>query len=239
VGAKGEAWTRLSAQIAAVALVGSAHGSAAASAAGGAAQGALAGATAGANAGSAVGLAPLALKVFGSKLALSLLVAGSAVGASAAWLHFHESPAPMAARPQLAPPPAPPPPPEGAAELTSPPPESFEQLPEVAPLRAPAADGKPVSEQTRKDRLSAESALLTRARAELRNGNAAAAQQSLNRLRANFPHGVLGQEREVLTIEVLAARGNAEAARRRAQAFIAAYPKSPHNAQLSRFADTP
>jgi len=50
---------------------------------------------------------------------------------------------------------------------------------------------------------------------------------------------VLGQEREVLAIEVLAAQGNAAAAKRRAQAFIAAYPKSPHSATLARFVAAP
>jgi outer membrane protein assembly factor BamD (BamD/ComL family) len=81
--------------------------------------------------------------------------------------------------------------------------------------------------------------LLARARAELRRGNAVSAQQMLEQMRVKFPSGVLGQEREVLSIEVLAARGNGDAARRRARAFIAAYPKSPHSAQLARFAEGP
>jgi hypothetical protein len=50
---------------------------------------------------------------------------------------------------------------------------------------------------------------------------------------------VLSQEREVLAIEVLAAQGNTDAARRRAKAFIALHPKSPHSPQLKRFADAP
>jgi outer membrane protein assembly factor BamD (BamD/ComL family) len=57
----------------------------------------------------------------------------------------------------------------------------------------------------------------------------------LDKLQAQFPKGVLLQEREVLAIEVLHARGNVEAARQRAKAFIAAYPKSPHSQTLVRF----
>jgi type IV secretory pathway VirB10-like protein len=229
-GAKGEAWDRLSAQIAAVGLVTTVHGSAAASAA---SSSAAAAPSAGA-ASSSLGWGPLALKVLSSKLAVGLAVAGTALGASAVWLHVyqekHEAPAKSVAvvsalQPQT----------EAQPVLDAPVPA------ELAPPTLPPADApaKPNVEQNRKDRLSAESALLTRARAELRRGDAAAAQQSLDQLRHQFPKGMLGQEREVLTIEVLSARGNTDAARRRARAFIAAFPKSPHSAQLSRFAEAP
>ena len=92
-------------------------------------------------------------------------------------------------------------------------------------------------EPQRVDTLKAESALLTHARAQLRSGNPAAAQASLDRLQTQFPRGMLTQEREVLGIEVLHARGNVEGAKRRAKAFVKAYPKSPHSAKLSRFLD--
>ena len=87
------------------------------------------------------------------------------------------------------------------------------------------------------DALKAESKLLTDARAQLRSGNLAAAQASLDRLQAQFPKGMLTQEREVLAIEVAYARGNVDAAKRRAKAFVKAYPKSPHSAKLARFLD--
>ncbi|WP_437594908.1 tetratricopeptide repeat protein [Sorangium sp. So ce1000] len=87
--------------------------------------------------------------------------------------------------------------------------------------------------------LRAESALLTEARSKLRAGDAAGAAAILDRLRAQFPNGVLRQEREVLAIDVLAARGNAQEAKRRAQAFIQQYPKSPHSAKLRRFLEQP
>lgn len=107
-----------------------------------------------------------------------------------------------------------------------------------APEEAPAEDApSPKLEPRRLDALKAESALLTNARAQLRGGNPAAAQASLDRLQAQFPKGTLMQEREVLGIEVLYARGNVEGAKRRAKAFVKAYPNSPHSAKLSRFLD--
>ena len=232
-GARGEAWTRLSAQIAAVGVLGTvAHGSAAAAAATGsaAAPGAVA-----ASVGSSLGFGPLALKLFASKAVVGAALAGAAIGVSAVWVHVRNKPEPAAPVVTLAASQAP-----ARASLPAPEPEAA-NAPDFAPTpetsEVPAA--RPNVEQSRKDRLSAESALLTRARADLRSGNAAAAQQALDQLRVKFPKGVLGQEREVLSIEVLSARGNTEAARRRAKAFIAAYPKSPHSAQLSRFAEAP
>jgi hypothetical protein len=86
-----------------------------------------------------------------------------------------------------------------------------------------------------RDRLRHESALLTRARAELRSGNPHAAQATLSRMQREFPAGALHQERDVLGIEALAAEGNTEAASRGARAFIALHPESPHAATLHRF----
>ena len=73
------------------------------------------------------------------------------------------------------------------------------------------------------------------ARAQLRSGDAKSARATLERLVREFPSGVLQQEREVLAIEVLAQRGDAAAAQQRAQRFIKAHPKSPHNEALRRF----
>ncbi len=234
-GAKADGWARLSAQIAAVALVGTAHGSAAA------ATSASAGAAAAQTAGTAKtggALAPLAVKLLSSKIAVGLAISAVAIGASAIWVHWSGARhVPSIAAPAAsAPMPLPVPKADLAAALPAPDPAlQLAPDPDTGALLAPT----PSADQTRKDRLSAESALLTEARAYLRNGNANAAQQTLNQLRAKFPKGVLRQEREVLAIEVLSARGKKDAARRRAQAFIAAYPESPHSAQLSRFADAP
>ena len=118
---------------------------------------------------------------------------------------------------------------------------------------APSAPASPTSEPTapleaalprtvhllspgpRKDRLARESVLLTRARAELRAGDAALAQGTLSRMQKEFGSGALRQEREVLAIEALAAQGSAKAADRLARAFIAAHPESPHAEPLRRF----
>ena len=231
--AQTEGWAKLSAQIAAVALIGTAHGTAAAAAAAHAAPapGAAAAAISGA---SATRLAPAMFKLLSSKLAVALAVSGVAVGASAVWVQqAHRSAVPplgpaasaQAAQPVSA---------ELSAALPAAAPDPALQLaPDSEPGKSPSAD------QRRRDMLSAESALLTQARAQLRNGDVNAAQQVLSTLHKKFPKGMLRQEREVLAIEVLAARGNQSAARQRARAFIAAYPESPHSAQLSRFADAP
>ena len=109
----------------------------------------------------------------------------------------------------------------------------------AAPLEEAPREDAPSRklEPPKLDLLKAESALLTDARAQLRSGSATAAQASLDRLQAQFPNGMLTQEREVLGIEVLYARGNVDGAKRRAKAFVKAYPNSPHSAKLSRFLD--
>jgi hypothetical protein len=89
-----------------------------------------------------------------------------------------------------------------------------------------------------RDRLRHESALLTRARAELRSGNPHAAQATLGRMQREFPAGALHQERDVLAIEALAAEGNTDGAARGARAFITAHPESPHAPTLQRFLAT-
>ncbi|MEO7034744.1 MAG: hypothetical protein ABI548_12625 [Polyangiaceae bacterium] len=230
LGAKDDAWAHLSAQIAAVALVGTAHGSAAASASP---------ATRGAPAsGSASTVAPLAVRLLGRKLAVALAISGVAIGASAIWVHWSGTPhtPPVVAPKVSAPTPQPAPTTDLVAALPAPDPTL--QLAPITDTSAKRAT-PPSADRTRSDQLSAESTLLTEARASLRNGDATAAQQTLNELRVKFPQGVLRQEREVLAIEVLSARGNKNAARRRARSFIAAYPESPHSARLSRFADAP
>ena len=231
--AQTEGWTRLSAQIATLALIGTAHGTAAAATAQAGTAAAQGAATTGGASGA--GLVPAAFKLLGSKLAVALAVGSVAVGASAVWVQRDP---PSTALPR------------GLRRCQ---PSLRNQFQHSSPQRLPAAPdqalqlvpdsdpGKqsPAADQRRRDMLSAESALLTQARAQLRNGDVNAAQQVLHTLHKKFPKGMLRQEREVLAIEVLAARGNQDAARQRARAFIAAHPESPHSAQLSRFADAP
>ncbi|WP_438041617.1 tetratricopeptide repeat protein [Sorangium sp. So ce128] len=216
-GAKERAWRGIAGQLAA-----------------GTAVGATAGASAAAATKAGVGsLLPSALSV----KAAAVLVGGGLVLGGGYWALSSpdEPPAPpRAAAPERAPAEVP--------QTPVAPPEEPKALPE------PPLDGPTAEEPTRRpsgpkptetDLLRAESALLTEARAKLRSGDVAGATALLERLRAQFPNGVLRQEREVLAIDVLAARGNAQEAKRRAQAFVKQYPKSPHSAKLRRFLDQP
>jgi hypothetical protein len=104
----------------------------------------------------------------------------------------------------------------------------------TAPAEKPLGPPSLGSTATRRSQLDAEASLLAKARGELRSGNARAAEGLLNQLQSAFPRGQLGQERDVLAVEVLAANGNMALAKRKARAFIAAHPTSPHSAKLER-----
>ncbi|WP_437992358.1 tetratricopeptide repeat protein [Sorangium sp. So ce145] len=216
-GAKERAWRGIAGQLAAGTAAGAAAGSSAAAAT---------------KAGAGSLLSPAL-----SAKAAAVLVGGGLVLGGGYWA--------------LSSPDEPPAPPSAAAPERAP--AEAPQAP-VAPLEEPKAlpepprDGPTAAEPPRRpsgpkptetDLLRAESALLTEARAKLRSGDVAGATALLERLRAQFPNGVLRQEREVLAIDVLAARGNAQEAKRRAQAFVKQYPKSPHSAKLGRFLDQP
>jgi len=56
----------------------------------------------------------------------------------------------------------------------------------------------------------------------------------LNEHRADYPHGLLREEREVLTIEALLAAERPRQARSAAAAFNAAFPHSVHAARIER-----
>jgi TolA-binding protein len=172
----------------------------------------------------------LASWVLSTKVAAVVVAGGLALGVGGSYLALRGSPegSPSAAPRAVVPPVV-----RHAAPVTPPAPKADEV---VAPEDL-AVDDVPTRklEPRRLDLLKAESALLTDARAQLRSGNPAGAQASLDRLQAQFPKGMLTQEREVLAIEVLYARGNVDGAQRRAKAFVKQYPKSPHSAKLSRF----
>ncbi|HEX4336605.1 MAG TPA: hypothetical protein VH062_11865 [Polyangiaceae bacterium] len=114
----------------------------------------------------------------------------------------------------------------------------------VAPVTAPVHEApsdvvRAPSPVLRRSQLDEEASMLARARSALRRGDPHAAAVTLHRLQSAFPAGELAQEREVLSVEVLAANGDTAAAKRRAQAFIAAHPRSPHDAKLERFVEAP
>jgi len=169
-----------------------------------------------------------------AKVALAAAVTGAAVVGGYWVLRAPQTDSASRSAPSVAPLPVPAP-----AVTVAEPAESITP-PEAPPtaVTPPRASAKRAA-GTSAEMLAAESALLTQARAQLRGGDAKAAQATLERLRAEFPGGVLQQEREVLAIEVLAQRGDAAAARQRAQRFIKAHPKSPHNEALHRFLQEP
>ena len=93
---------------------------------------------------------------------------------------------------------------------------------------APAASARPVSA----DGLREEAEGVRTARRLLREKHAAAALAELERLGRRFPAGPLEEEREVLTIEAMAASGNVEGARRRAERFLFERPQSVHASRV-------
>lgn len=104
-----------------------------------------------------------------------------------------------------------------------------------ADVEAPSSKSRPAQTAANLDRLAVESKMLIQARGELRQGDTAGAQRTLSRMQRVVGSGALNQERELLVIEVLGARGDAARADSLARAFIAAHPESPHTLALRRF----
>jgi len=88
----------------------------------------------------------------------------------------------------------------------------------------------------RTSQLEAEARALRDARAELRAGHLSAAFATLEASGRQFSAPALDQEREALTIELLAQSGQTAAAKQRAQAFLTHFPESPHAARVRQFA---
>ncbi|HMI93076.1 MAG TPA: hypothetical protein VK509_17015 [Polyangiales bacterium] len=233
--AKDEAWLAIAGRVAAL-------GAAAGTAAAGTGSAAASSASFAWGATAKAGLSALVPKALAIKIAWTLAAGGVALGGYLTVQQARSTPArppspavhvparantPVESAPAAAPTAVP------AAPSATPAAEA--NIPVRASEAPPRRDGRPAP----LDRLSAESALLAAARAQLLAGDARTAEATLARLRARFPHGVLIQEREVLAIELLAAQGRAAAAARRARAFARAYPQSPHSAKLNRFLDAP
>ncbi len=215
-GAKARAWESLAAQLATATLVGASVSTA--------------------KAASVVTNASLSKGALGTKI-IAFVIAGGLTAGVGIWAlsPSHEAAprtsvatrAPVAARAKANAP-------EVRAEAPA---ENFEE--ESAAEAETSHKPRRVSALKRQDALLRESALLKQARAQLRAGDAKAAQASLSRLTAEFPDGVLGQEREVLAIAVLSAEGQVKRAQQRARAFVKAHPRSPHSAALQGFLEPP
>jgi hypothetical protein len=106
----------------------------------------------------------------------------------------------------------------------------------AAPLVSASSSGPADPIHERATRLRAEAQHVLQIRTRLRSGDAAGALQLLDQAHTLFPDGVLGQEREALTIEALARRGQQAAAAERARAFLQAHPHSAFAADVRVFA---
>jgi hypothetical protein len=230
-GAKGRAWEGIAATVAVATAVGVGTATVGSATAHAAATGMSAGA-----------------KLLTAKVVLGVALAGSTLAAGGYWVsHQMAQRTVVAPRPERRPAPESPAPPPAAApavigEPTPAPCDAPQAVPPCPTAAAPIAPTAPeraprvVDEPHARNLLGVESRMLTEARAQLRGGEPRGAMATLERLQTRFPKGVLLQEREVLTIQVLSALGDNAAATRKAKAFLEAYPNSPHAPQIRRFA---
>ncbi len=92
--------------------------------------------------------------------------------------------------------------------------------------------------QTDADRLREESQLLMQARAAHNAGDGARALVLLGEHRRNFATGMLAQERDALEVQALVRVGQFGEARKRARAFLARFPGSPHSEKMRTMVGT-
>jgi hypothetical protein len=81
-------------------------------------------------------------------------------------------------------------------------------------------------------RLAEESAAVLAIRKTLLAGDAVESLRMLDRARAAFPSGALVEEREALAVRALVASHQNELARKRGEAFMRAFPRSPHASEV-------
>jgi hypothetical protein len=111
---------------------------------------------------------------------------------------------------------------------------SSADAPPVAASSAPAQRAPASSASGAGDSLAEELALIKRAQASMRSGDAAGALTLLDQHQHRFPRGALGPERSALRIQALCALGRGAEARTLFQRLEAASPSSPHLGSLKR-----
>ena len=202
------------------------------------APGAGAGAGAGGGVAAAQGAGASALLV---KAGLALIAVGALLFAGRALLRNDITPSSPAVRvPALARPAAsvaPASPPADPKLEAAPPPASA--APSATPLhpasahpsKAPSTPA-PVVPSSSGSEASEESRVVGAARDALRSGNPGAALALLSEAQRRFGGGVLGQEREALSIEALAKSGQRALARTRGESFLKNYAHSPYAARI-------
>lgn len=181
-----------------------------------------------------------------------ILIGVFAVGIGAAIIartHGDNTAQPVAAieAAPIAPPPQPPPPPPPAVAATPPAPPKSHATPHASPkphrvVQAdPPAPVDPIPDAAppplaapAKPHVS-EVALLEQARASLRSGNAAAALALADNAAAQYPDGVLVEEREALAIEALIKLDRKADARAKWSQFASSYPHSNYRARLQHY----
>jgi hypothetical protein len=105
----------------------------------------------------------------------------------------------------------------------------------AAPARSSEEEGRPREapvESRMATRLREESAALLAVRKTLLAGDAVEALRMLDRARTAFPNGSLAEEREALAVRALVASGQNELARKRGEAFLRVFPRSPHASEV-------
>jgi hypothetical protein len=102
----------------------------------------------------------------------------------------------------------------------------------LAAAHSPVVASSQPSEPPEPSNASEESRMVAAARDALRTGNSAGALSLLSQAQQRFGSGVLGQEREALTIEALSKSGQRAAAQTRGQAFLKNYANSPYSARI-------
>jgi len=125
-----------------------------------------------------------------------------------------------------------PPPERASTPIASAAPSFVPAVPRGKATGATATSSPPASHADLRD----EAALLASAREAVQGGDARRALSILDEARQKHPTGVLVQEREVVAIEALARGGDKAAASRRAEAFLRAFPGSPHASHVRTYA---
>jgi hypothetical protein len=113
--------------------------------------------------------------------------------------------------------------------------------PEPLETEQPLRPALPVDQSAQPTALASqlreEAALIREGRARLRAGDLAGAFATLEAARTRFPRPVLVEEREALTIELLAQSGRLESARERARAFLSQFPESSLRQRMQQLSE--
>jgi hypothetical protein len=109
------------------------------------------------------------------------------------------------------------------------------ETPAPGTAQSPEQSAVPARQAPPATTLAEEGRLLAKANALVQAGKGRQALEVLRQSESRYPQSTLYQEREVLTVEALAASGATSAAKQRAERFLKRYPNSPHAGKLQTF----